>query len=95
MSAFEFFFGFYGLILGLSVVEVVTGFSKVLKQRRRIRIGYLTPMLALEPAPCHRRRPVRDPGLARRNAVVAGRPNHRRPLSPRDPDLVSARAGRR
>lgn len=47
MSAFEFFFGFYGLILGLSVVEVITGGARILKQRRRIRVGYLTPMLAL------------------------------------------------
>lgn len=47
MSAFEFFFGFYGLILGLSVVEVITGGARILKQRRRIQVGYLTPMLAL------------------------------------------------
>lgn len=47
MSAFEFFFGFYGLILGLSVVEVITGGARILKRRRRIRVGYLTPMLAL------------------------------------------------
>ena len=47
MSAFEFFFGFYGLILGLSVVEVITGFSRILKRRQRIRVGYLIPLLAL------------------------------------------------
>lgn len=47
MSAFEFFFGFYGLILGLSVVEVITGGARILKQRQRIRVGYLTPMLGL------------------------------------------------
>ena len=47
MSAFEFFFSFYGLILGLSVVEVITGLVRVLKQRRRVRIGWLTPLLAL------------------------------------------------
>ncbi|MBU1324954.1 MAG: hypothetical protein KJ676_06890 [Alphaproteobacteria bacterium] len=47
MSAFEFFFGFYGLILGLSVVEVITGLVRVFKRRQRVRIGWLTPMLAL------------------------------------------------
>lgn len=47
MSAFEFFFSFYGLILGLSVVEVITGFSRVFKARSRIAIGYVTPLLAL------------------------------------------------
>jgi hypothetical protein len=47
MSAFEFFFSFYGLILGLSVVEVITGLVRVFKQRQRVRIGWLTPMLAL------------------------------------------------
>lgn len=47
MSAFEFFFSFYGLILGLSVAVVITGFTKVLKQRRRVRIGWLTPLLAV------------------------------------------------
>ncbi len=47
MSAFEFYFSFYGLILGLSVVEVVTGLVRTLKQRQRVRIGWLTPMLGL------------------------------------------------
>lgn len=47
MSAFEFFFSFYGLILGLSVVEIITGLVRVFKQRGRVRIGWLTPMLAL------------------------------------------------
>ncbi|GAA0653195.1 hypothetical protein [Brevundimonas lenta] len=47
MSAFEFFFSFYGLILGLSVAEIVTGLVRVFKQRQRVRVGWLTPMLAL------------------------------------------------
>lgn len=47
MSAFEFYFSFYGLILGLSVVEIITGLLRVLKHRQRARIGWLTPMLAL------------------------------------------------
>ncbi|RZJ02699.1 MAG: hypothetical protein EON89_14355 [Brevundimonas sp.] len=47
MSAFEFFFSFFGLILGLSVAEVMTGFARVLKRRNRIRMGYVTPLLAV------------------------------------------------
>ncbi|MFC5343165.1 hypothetical protein ACETK8_08970 [Brevundimonas staleyi] len=47
MSAFEFFFSFYGLLLGLSVAELVGGFSRVLHERHRVRFGWLTPMLAL------------------------------------------------
>jgi hypothetical protein len=46
VSAFEFFFSFFGLILGLSVAEVMTGFARVLKRRNRIRMGYVTPLLA-------------------------------------------------
>lgn len=45
MSPFEFFFSLYGLILGLSVTEVITGFARVMRRRERIRLGYVTPML--------------------------------------------------
>ncbi|WGM29996.1 hypothetical protein [Brevundimonas sp. NIBR11] len=47
MSTFEFFFSFYGLILGLSVAVVLSGFTNTLKQRRRVRIGWLSPLLAV------------------------------------------------
>lgn len=47
MSAFEFFFSFYGLLLGLSVAELVSGFARVLHERHRVRFGWLTPLLAL------------------------------------------------
>lgn len=47
MSGFEFFFGFFGLILSLSVVEVITGFGRVLRRREAIRLGWVTPLLAL------------------------------------------------
>ena len=47
MSAFEFFFSFYGLLLGLSVAEVVGGFARVLHERQRVRFGWLTPLLAV------------------------------------------------
>lgn len=47
MSAFEFFFSFYGLLLGLSVAALVGGFAQVLHERQRVRFGWLTPMLAV------------------------------------------------
>jgi hypothetical protein len=46
LSAFEFFFSFYGLLLGLSVAALVGGFAGVLHERHRVRFGWLTPMLA-------------------------------------------------
>ncbi|QQQ19361.1 hypothetical protein JIP62_04475 [Brevundimonas vitis] len=47
MSAFEFFFSFYGLLLGLSVAELVGGFARLLHERHRVQFGWLTPLLAL------------------------------------------------
>jgi len=47
VSAFEFFFSFYGLLLGLSVAELVGGFARVLHERQRVRFGWLTPLLAV------------------------------------------------
>lgn len=47
MSAFEFFFSLFGLILGLSIAVVIGGLSDVLRERHRIPVGWLTPMLAL------------------------------------------------
>ena len=47
MSAFEFFFSFYGLLLGLSVAELVGGFARLLHERHRVRFGWLTPLLAV------------------------------------------------
>lgn len=47
MSAFEFSFTFYGLVLGLSVVELVAGVGRLMHDGHRIRVGWLTPMLAV------------------------------------------------
>lgn len=47
MSAFEFFFSFYGLLLGLSVAVLATGAARAFKHRRRHRVGWLTPLLAV------------------------------------------------
>src|SRR5688500_12719131 len=47
MNPFEFVFSLFGLMLGLSLVEVVSGFVRTIKARKRIRLGRLTPLLAL------------------------------------------------
>ena len=47
MSDFEFFFSFYGLLLGLSVVEIAAGVARTVHEKRAVRIGVLTPLLAV------------------------------------------------
>lgn len=39
MSAFEFTFSFFGLILGLALAEGLGGLAKALKASHRVRIG--------------------------------------------------------
>lgn len=46
MSAFEFFFSFYGLVLGLSVAVLATGAARAFKHRKTVRVGWLTLLLA-------------------------------------------------
>jgi hypothetical protein len=46
MSAFEFFFSLFGLILGLAIATIAGGMSDVLRERTRIPIGWLTPLMA-------------------------------------------------
>lgn len=46
MSQFEFFFTLYGLVLGLSVVEILSGFARLAHSRESVRVGVLVPMLA-------------------------------------------------
>ena len=46
MSAFEFYFSFYGLLLGLSAAEVTNGLANAIGSRRSVAIGWLTPLLA-------------------------------------------------
>lgn len=46
VSAFEFFFSFYGLVLGFSVAELAGGVAGLLQRRRTIRMGHLTLLLA-------------------------------------------------
>lgn len=47
MSDFEFFFSFYGLILGLSVAEIASGVARTVHERGGVKVGWLTPMLAV------------------------------------------------
>lgn len=46
MSAFEFFFSFYGLVLGLSVAVIATGAARAFKHRKTVKVGWKTPVLA-------------------------------------------------
>ena len=47
MSAFEFVFTLFGLLLGFSLVEVLQGLVRTVKLRSTVRIGWLTPLLGL------------------------------------------------
>ena len=47
MTAFEFVFSLFGLLLGLSLAEVLGGLARTLKQWRTVRLGWLTPLLGL------------------------------------------------
>jgi cation transport ATPase len=47
MSAFDFAFTLFGLLLGLSLAELFGGFARALRARHRVRIGWLSPLLAL------------------------------------------------
>lgn len=47
MSNFEFVFSLFGLLLGLALAEVLGGFGRALQVRRKVRIGWLTPLLGL------------------------------------------------
>lgn len=47
MTAFEFFFSFYGLVLGLSVAVIATGAARAFKHRKTVAVGWMTPLLAV------------------------------------------------
>jgi hypothetical protein len=46
MDKFEFYFSFYGLMLGLSAAEVVGGLANSISSRKAVALGLLTPLLA-------------------------------------------------
>jgi hypothetical protein len=47
MDAFNFAFSLFAIVLGLSLVEVLSGFARALKRRRAVHLGWLTPLLAI------------------------------------------------
>lgn len=47
MTPFEFVFSLLGLLLGFSLVEVLSGLVRTVKLRGKVRIGWLTPLLGL------------------------------------------------
>lgn len=47
MSAFEFVFTFYSVMLGLAAANVATGFADMWRDRRAIEVGVCAPLLAV------------------------------------------------
>ncbi len=47
MDRFSFFFGFYGLMLGLAVTELLNGFGKLVRAGEARKLGWQTGLLAL------------------------------------------------
>ncbi|MEI9852981.1 MAG: hypothetical protein WDN24_21415 [Sphingomonas sp.] len=47
MSEFEFVLSLIGLVLGLSLVELLSGLVRAIKARRTVRMGALTPLLGI------------------------------------------------
>lgn len=47
MDRFEFFFALISLLLGLALTQVASGLASALKARRRVRLGWLTPLTAV------------------------------------------------
>ena len=47
MTPFEFVFSLFALLRGLTLAEVLGGLARTLKQRRAVRLGWLTPLLGL------------------------------------------------
>jgi hypothetical protein len=47
MTAFEFVFPLFGLLVGLSFAEMLAGLARTLKNKHHVRVGWLTPLLGL------------------------------------------------
>ena len=47
MDSFNFVFSLFGLLLGLALAEVLGGFGAAIQERRKVKIGWLTPLLGL------------------------------------------------
>jgi hypothetical protein len=46
-AIFEFVFTLFGLLLGLSLAEVLGGYARAMRTRETVPVGFLTPMLGL------------------------------------------------
>jgi hypothetical protein len=47
MTAFEFVFPLFGLLVGLSFADMLAGLARALKNKHEVRVGWLTPLLGL------------------------------------------------
>lgn len=47
MTAFEFVFPLFGLLVGLTYTEMLSGLARALKSSRHVRIGWLVPLLGV------------------------------------------------
>ena len=47
MDAFSFVFSLFGLLMGLALTEAISGFGKAVELRHKVRIGWLSPLIAL------------------------------------------------
>ena len=47
MTPFEFVFPLFGLLVGLAFAEMLSGLARALKNKRHVRVGWLTPLLGL------------------------------------------------
>ena len=47
MTVFELIFSLYSLLFGLALAQVFAGFGNTLQERRKIKVGWLTPLLGL------------------------------------------------
>jgi len=47
MTAFEFVFPLFGLMVGLSFAEMLAGLGRAVENKRQVRVGWLTPLLGL------------------------------------------------
>ncbi len=45
MTTFEFVFPLFGLLVGLSIAEMLAGLARALKSEQDVRVGWLTPLL--------------------------------------------------
>ena len=47
MTVFEFVFSLYSLLFGLALAQLFGGFGNTLQERRKLKVGWLTPLLGL------------------------------------------------